>query len=261
MTVSVTPTNTPLITATGTAMPTPTRRPTQPPRPIHLPIVLRDPPCNPITRYSDVVFVQDVSKYMLKIHDGKESRELADHYLRQMAGLLDFAHARVALVRFTDQVWVEQELTNNRALFLTAVGKEPLRSTDKTRMDLALRVAGDRLNGPGATAGNGKVIIFISELQAKSVPWENVPGCVEKRGEECAVLAAAREVRARGVTIYVWATSNANDGGQMLWGDLASDTANRRFLLPTDADIARTLGSIQVVVPCAPELFWPRRRP
>jgi hypothetical protein len=180
--------------------------------------------------------------------------------MKQLIGLLDLAHARVGLVRFTDDVWVEQNLTNNVTLLRSAIDKAPAYSRDKARMDQGLRVARDLLLSRASTPGNRKVIVFISELQAKSVPWEGVPGCVERRGEECAVLVAANEVKGQGITIYVWATSKANDGGEMLWTSLATDTT-KRYLLPTDADIARTFGELQAVKACPPEQFWPYPRP
>jgi hypothetical protein len=127
-------------------------------------------------------------------------------------------------------------------------------------MDSAIRTARDLLVSRSSTAGNAKAIIFVSELQAKSVPWDGVDSCVEKRGEECAVLVAASEVKSQGITLYVWATSNANDGGQMLWGSLATDTS-KRYLLPSDADIGKVHGEIAVSKPCPADQSWPYPKP
>ncbi len=243
--------------ATNTPPPrTGTPLPTLPPRPVLLPVTLRDPACRPEASYSDVVFVQDVSKYMLKVHDGKESRAWATQYMRQMVSLVDLSHARVGLVRFTNNAWVEQGLTNSPSLLLAALDKQPQYARDAARMDLGLRIARDQLQNWG-TPRNRKAVIFISELQAKSVPWENVPGCVEQRGVECAVLAVADELKGQGVTLYVWATSKANDGGEMLWASLATDTS-KRYLLPKESDIVKTHGELEQVKACPPELFWPR---
>jgi hypothetical protein len=247
---------TPSAMATDAPTDTPTARPTVPPRPVFMPLLVRDPACRPDVSYADVVFVEDVSNYMGRIHDGETSSALSNHYMKQMAGLMDLNHTRIGLVRFTDLIWVEQGLTSNRSLFLKAVDTTPRHVADKARMDVGLRTARDMLLSGASTPGNGKVIIFISELQAKSVPWDKVAGCVQKHGEECAVLAAATEVKAQGITIYLWATGNSADGGQMLWGSLATDKS-KRFLDPTDADIATTFSQIEVVKPCPPGLSWP----
>lgn len=268
-TAMLTPTLTVTVTATAPVSPTirpteapatltPTPGPTATPHPVHLPVALWDETCTPVEHYADVVFVVDVSNYMNVLKNGRPARDVARDMMHAYVDLMDLDRAKVGVVTFTDQIRVPIALSGNRALVHAAIDQEPDRIKDKARMDLALRTARDQLHSRAATPRNGRVIIFISELQAKGVPWEGVPGCVEKRGEECAVLAAAEEVKggSRPVTIYLWATGKSNDGGEMLYHSLASDHG-KRYVLPTAEEIAKVHGEIAVNVPCPRERFWP----
>jgi hypothetical protein len=265
LTVTATATGTAPVSATSTVTLVPTAtatpRPTQPPRPAFLPLAVREPACTPIERHSDVVFVIDRSNYMeSNLRQGVLASEWARRWVTDLVGRMDLTRSRAAVVRFNREAWVNQDLTNDRSRILAALDVELPRHSDTARMDLGLRMAGDILRGPRVTPGNGRVLIFISELQAKNVPFEAIPACAQaRRGEECAVLAAADAIKAQGISLFLWATSDANDGGRILYASLASDPG-KRYLLPTEADIANTHAEIESVIPCPASQFWPYPR-
>jgi hypothetical protein len=243
-------------TATASATQTPTRAPTLPPRPAYLPVTLRDPACVPETRYSDVVFLVDVSRYMDKDANGRPGRDWAQDWMRSLVDRLDLAHGRAGVVQFNRDVTVAQQLTNDRDAVLRAITARPEHENSSTRMDVGLRVARDVLLGEGATPGNGKAILFISLMQAKGIPTAGTPCAadIDDTGEECVVLIAATEAKSHGITIFSLALSWYGNG--VLKG-VASDPG-KNYLLPTADELGQVAGALQTVKPCAPEQFWPR---
>jgi hypothetical protein len=250
-----TATETPTAAPSSTPSATPTPMPTMPPQPVFLPVSLLDPVCVPEGHYSDIVFVLDVSTYMDKLAGPELASEWAKDWMRATVQQLDLTHTRIGIVQFKTDVKVVQELTNNRQDLLAAIDMPPDGHSATARMDLGLRTGRNLLIGDRATPGNAKVIFFISMMQAKNVPWHDVPGCVRNDGEECAVLAAADEVkRGSGVTVYSLATSWFGNG---LLKGVASD-AGKNYLLPGDAELATIFSEVQQVKACPP--VWPRTR-
>lgn len=220
-------------------------------------MAVREPKCIPEGRFSDIVFAVDVSNYMREIINGKSSPELARDWMRAIIAQVDMTHAKIGLVQFHRDLWVE-ELTNDRQAVLNAIATDPPFRSGTTRMDLALRQSRNMLLGSRATPGNGKVIVFISMMQAKSVPWKGVPGCVSKRGEECAVIHAAEEVKASSPPITIYALALTWYGGGEDLKAVASDL-DKAMLLPGDAELAKIVSQVQVYRPCPPG--WPRAMP
>jgi len=256
-TSTVTPTATPSPTASATPPPTrtPTPSPTVPPRPAYLPVAVNDATCVPSGFYSDIVFVLDVSRYMKQEVEGRLSEAWAKDWLRLTVERIDMEHARIGLVHFNRDVGIVQHLTNDRQAMLRAIDARPPRDNSSTRMDVALHVAGNMLAGDEATPGNRKVIYFISLMQAKGVPWEHIPGCVETSGEECAVVFAAHQVKNGPVPVTIYSLATSWYGNGVLKG-VASDPG-KNYLLPTDEDLGRISGEIQTAKLCPPSLFWP----
>lgn len=259
-TLTATPTDPPTATASPTPTPSATPRPTTPPQPVHLPVLLRDPACVPQVSYSDIVFVVDVSNYMRNTVDGLIASEWARYWMRTAVDKLDLTRTRLAVVQFNRDVVVRQPLTNDRQAVLDAIAAKPERENSPTRMDVALRAARDLLLGDGATPGNAKVIFFISHMQARDIPWRGIPGCVEERGDECAALFVANEVKngPGAITIYALATSWYG-GGEDLKG-IASDPS-KAILMPSQDDLARICDATKQLKPCDNNQFWPRARP
>jgi hypothetical protein len=264
-----TPTDPPTSTATATDMPpstspptelpttTPTAHPTLPPRPIFLPLTVRDPACVPEMSYSDIVFVLDVSTFMRQVVEGRQSREWAKDWMRLTVDRIDMTRSKIGLVHFNRDVEIIQPLTNDRQAVLDAIEVPPSRQNSTTRMDVALHYGRYLLTGDDSTPGNAKVIFFISLMQAKGVPWDHIPGCEDKRGEECAVVAAANEVKNGPVPITIYALATSWYGGGESLKAVASDPG-KAILLPGEAEWARIFSEVQPAKPCPPEQFWPR---
>jgi hypothetical protein len=266
---TATATDVPTVTATATATATdtppptitPSPAPTRTPHPSYLPVLLRDPVCVPQAHYSDIVFVVDVSYFMDNSIDGLVASEWARYWMRQSVDHLDMSHTRLGLVQFNRDVTVRQHLTNDRQAILDAIATKPIRENTPTRMDVALRVARNMLLGENATPGNSKVIFFISLMQARDMPWRTVPGCVEQRGDECAVLAAAREVKEGPGNITIYALASSWYGGGEDLKAVASDPS-KAILMPTTDDMARICRhEVVSISPCPDNLYWPRAKP
>lgn len=263
-TPTATSTPSPTVTPSETVAPSPTLtytpRPTSTPHPVYLPLSVHDPRCVPTARYSDIVFVLDVSNFMRNEIDGRPAPDWAKDWMRATVERMDMAHSRIGLVHFNVYVEIVQHLTNDRQAMLRAIDEPRDRGSGYTRMDDGLRVARDMLIGPASTPGNSKVIFFISIMQAKGIPWRHIPGCVEERGDECAVIAAANDVKSGpgNITIYDLALSWYG-GGEDLKA-VASDPG-KAYLMPGPAELDRIFNEVQVVKLCPPELYWPRAMP
>jgi hypothetical protein len=254
-----TPTATPSATATATATSTPSPRPTRPPVPAYLPLLVHDPACVPAQRFTDVVFMVDVSRYMENVIEGHLASNWARTYMHQIVERFDLGRARIGVVHFNRDVNVILPLTNDRQAVLEAIEEGPERENSTTRFDVALRVSRDMLLGSRHTPGNAKAIFVISLMQAKEVPWRHVPGCIEDIGEECAVVAVANEVKngPGNITIYALAISWYGNG---VMKQVPSNESTS-FLLPGPADFDRMRSQLQETLPCPADQFWPRARP
>ncbi len=197
-----TPTGVP--TATATAVPTPPPPPPprvrpratpQPVRRVYLPTLLRLP-CNP--RPVDVVLVIDLSTSMLRpAGDGdtklaavmRAARGFLSHFAPEQSG------GRVALVAFNVKAWIVQPLTADGALLATALQSLPGSIEEGTRLDLGLRVGASALGD--AQPGRWRAMVFLTDGMPNWVPTPAGGG-----RQEDTVLAAAAEVRARGIVIH-----------------------------------------------------------
>lgn len=254
-------------TATATSTPMPTPRPTTPPRPAYLPISIKDPPCTPSEEHLDVVFVVDGSSYMKNVRRGKPAFESALEMVRWSLEAMDFTanqrgqvdQAGVVVFRHNLRGDEILELTSNRNAGFTFLDELVYgRPADKTAMTEALDRARAMLNGGRHRPANKRVVVFLSELQAKNVPYEHLPECKDLDGgnEECAVLKKASELKAGGIVIAVFATSMVGRGEELL--AMASNDS-LQHVLPTRATIAQVIKSLEPATPCPPENFWPRR--
>jgi hypothetical protein len=257
--------------ATPTRTPKPTPLATVQPRPAYLPTLLRDPGCKPTVGNMDVVFVLDGSKYMHVGSTHGTSWDTGLWMIRTMLGLMDWTpdakggqdQAGVVVYRHSRTVNPAEQLA------LTPNGKAVSDFLDKlqfgtpaetNRPDLALLWAADMVGDYHHKPDNIRVIVFISEMQAKNVPWENVPGCEDPKGmkENCTVLKRAEDVKNGGNAIALFATSYGNRGYELK--AMASDPA-LALLLPEQPQIAAAYQLLlqPTVKPCPPETYWPYR--
>lgn len=251
-----TDTATPTLTATPTPTQTPTPTATRTPHPAYLPMMLREPACVPEGRYSDVVFVVDVSNYMRNVINGKLSTDWAKDWMRQTVDRLDMTHAKLGIVQFNRDVVVVQALTNDRQAVLDGIEAEPAHKSGITRMDIALLIARNLLAGDGATPGNARAIFFISLMQANGVPFKYVPGC---DSPECVVLRAADEVKHASVPITIYALAISWYGNGHLKG-VASDP-DKVYLLPGEAEWNKIYAELLPARICPADMYWPRAKP
>jgi len=226
---------------------------------VFFPLSVRDPRCIPVTQHSDIVFVVDVSNFMRNEINGRPSPEWAKDWMRATVERIDMARSKIGLVQFNVEVTEVQPLTNDRQAVLRAIDAPRSRASGYTRMDIALYVARRMLVEQG-TPGNAKVIFFISIMQAKGVPWRHIPGCVEKRGDECAVVAAANAVKGGPAPVTIYALALSWYGGGEELKAVASDPG-KAYLLPGPAEWERIFGEVQLVQPCPADLYWPRAGP
>jgi Mg-chelatase subunit ChlD len=246
------PTDTP--TATPTAeppTPTPTRQPATPspsptatraPRPVFLPLVLREH-CVPGQKRIDVVLVIDASTSMLERTSSARSKLAAAQ--AAAAGFLDQLHLaqgdQAAVIAFNDAARVLQGLSGDRRALDLALGRIAVAPT--TRLDLAIESAHAELVGRRHRPGNAAVAIVLTDGKANPV------------GPEVAV-AKARLARDAGVTIFTIGLGDDLDD----WALAAIASRATYYFRAPDADaLAAIYAAIAVEIPCPAEGFWGRR--
>lgn len=248
----------------------PSPRPTRPPEPIYLPVLLKDPACVPQSQPVDIVFVLDGSAYMHAGHGGRTAWEIARSNIVDMLDLMDFspdaggAHDRAGIVVFRHQNQPLPEelvgLSSDRAQLRQFVQALELGDpADRCRIDVGLDY-GRRmlLNGRPQRPGNQQVLILLSELQAKRVPFEHIPACeaLERGHEECAVLKMAEGIRSQSIQIGLFATGTSNRGGAELPAMVSSP--DLFFERPNADQIRSTYQRLAPRTECPPSMFWPR---
>ncbi len=267
---TTTPSATPPLTGTApmTDTPTPTEEaatpttaPTMPPKPAFLPLALRER-CDPPRGNVDVVFVIDGSSYMQSVRRGMTAWESALAMVRTMVAVMDFSadrqgnqdHAGVVVFRHQAQIREVLPLSRSAGDLTTFIDAlEYGEPDDGTRMDIAVRLAADMLDGT-ADRVNRPVIVFLSEMQAKNVPYKNEPGCGEDSDEHCTMMNRAREAKERGIVFVIFATGIGARGEELL--AMASDPVVAR-VMPSEAEIGAIYGAVLPFAPCTRDQFWP----
>jgi CubicO group peptidase (beta-lactamase class C family) len=261
------PTEVPTATdPTATATP----RATAEPKPVYLPVTIKDIACTPVATYLDVAFVLDGSSYMETPRGASQAWEVARGNIRSMLGLMDFTPDargqadRAAVIVYRNhnapEPGEQMGLSGDKAAVERFVNGLVLGDPrDTSRIDTGLEYGRAALRQGRRTRPESKpVIVVLSELQAKNVPFGHIPECESRRNgnEECAVLKVADSIKAEGITIAVFATGTANRGGQML-PDMATDRVTLFFERPTTDQIRGVYQRLAPRTECPKKDFWP----
>lgn len=238
-TPTVTPSSTP--TATSTSTPTPT--PTLTPAPIHLPLTLHDPPCDPRRPGIDVVLVLDASTSMRDpTRAGRPKLDAARSAATLFLDELDLPGDRAAIVGFNATAWLAAPLTGDRVALDAALAGLPV--AQFTRIDLGLHAALDELRGSRGVPGRQTAVIVLTDGRNNPEPIASA-------------VAAAAAVKAAGVRLF---TIGLGDDVET---DALREMASRPtdyFPAPDGEDLAAVYRAIAGAFdPCPPERFWPRR--
>lgn len=247
-TPTATPTSLPTATPTATATPTPTPTATStataipPPRPVFLPIALKDPGCPPADRFVDVALVIDASTSMRGLTERGRPKleavvEAAETFLRQ--GIrLDTGQDRVAVIAFNDRAHPLQGLTSDRGLLHAALRRVVVR--EQSRVDLGVAAATAELTGPRRRPGAATAMIVLSDGRANPVPG-------------AAAVDAARAARAAGVAVYVVGAGPDLDAAVL---QAMAGGADRYVPAPSVEALKGIYRELVTTVLCPPELYW-----
>ncbi|MCE7938310.1 hypothetical protein DCC79_12930 [bacterium] len=248
---TATPTSTPTRTPTATPSPSPTQTPTATatatpspePAPIYLPLILRDPPCDPRRPGIDVVLVIDASTSMRDpTRAGRPKLDAARDAASLFLGELDLPVDRAGVVGFNAAAWLAAPLTGDRAALEGALAG--IEMAQLTRIDLGLRAALTELRGPRALPDRQAAVIVLTDGRNNPEPV-------------AAAVAAAGDVKAAGIRLF---TIGLGDDVET---DALRAMASRPtdyFFAPDGEDLAAVYRSIAGAFdPCPPERFWPRQ--
>jgi Mg-chelatase subunit ChlD len=246
------PTDTPTATSTPeppTLTPTPPRATPSPaptatraPRPVFLPLTLREH-CVPDQKRIDVVLVIDASTSMLERTSSGRSKLAAAQ--AAAAGFLDQLHLvdgdQAAVVAFNDGARVLQGLTDDRRALDVALDRIAVAPT--TRLDLAIEAAHAELVSPRHRPDNAAVAIVLTDGKANPV------------GPDVAV-ARARLAKDAGVSFFTIGLGDDLDD----WALAAVASRATYYYRAPDAEaLAAIYAAITVEIPCPAEGYWGRR--
>lgn len=233
VTLTPSPSTTPTVTHTPTTIPATA---TPAPRPVFLPVLINDPPCDPARQRADIVLVLDTSLSMA-------GRKLADAQAaaRTFVGLVELAPDgdQLAIVQFDSEAEVVQSLTIDRDLVEKAItGLVP---REGTFIDRGLNAAVTELSSPRHRTGNAQVAVLLTDGV--------------QTGGPAAALAAAEQANEVGLTLYTIGLGADADGPTLV--TMATDPSRYRFA-PDSADLAAIYADIASEIRCPGAGRWPR---
>ncbi|MBK7782054.1 MAG: VWA domain-containing protein [Ardenticatenia bacterium] len=239
-TATPTPSPTPTGTATPTATASPsstataTTTPTLKPRPLYLPLLLRER-CDPEKAVADVVLVLDLSSSM----EG-EKFAAAKNAAKAFLGAMDFPGDRVAIVGFATTGQILVDLTGDAAALGRAIDGMVLESG--THIDEGLVLALDLLDRrrPEATP---MVVLMTDGIQA--------PEVLERP------QLLAEQIRGRHFLLHVVGLGLDVDAAYLL--RLAGDDPSSLHLSPRAEELAAIYVAIAGLIPCPSGAFWAGR--
>jgi Mg-chelatase subunit ChlD len=226
------------MTVGPSATPTSTPPPTCVPKPLYLPIAVRER-CDPEHNRADVALVIDTSSSMAgrKLDDAKAAAAA-------FVGQMDLAPGRdqVAVMRYDREAEVVCQLSHARAVIEAAI--RGLTPRNWTHIDAGLRTALGELQSPRHLERNMSVMILLTDGVQTGTP-----------GEE---LRAATEVRNAGVRLYTVGLGADVDAATLR--DMAGDVSRYHFA-PGSADLRRIYTEIASDITCPAPAggFWPGR--
>jgi len=259
-----TPRPTPTLVPTDTPTPVPTDTPVPPtatpePRPVYLPIVIREQ-CVPARTFSDVVLVIDMSTSMLaRTADGRRKVEVVQEAARLFLDRMKLAPGtprasdQVAVVGFNRSAWIQQRLTSDRAELLAAIDGLPDGMMEFTRLDLAFERGAEAMRDERHGV-NTPVMIVLTDGLPNQVPY------AEDYRMETTVLRRAAAAKAEGITIYTVGVGRANGPQPEVNPDLLRAAASRPgmyFSAPDAGRLAAIYSELTRVIPCGGARYWP----
>ena len=245
------PTNTPVPPPTDTAVPptdtpvppTPTPTPTPKPRPIYLPILIKDKLCQDGFKYTDVVLVIDTSLTMLDVDDSGHmkitSAKTASH---SFVKLLQLPNDQVGVVQFNRDAKLVQPLTGNRALADAAI--DALQSHQYTRIDLGIELAQQELTSVRHNADHNQTMVLLTDGIPDGTTHD-------------VVVATAAAAKAAGIRIFTIGLGKDGELDLPLLQDSASSLSDF-YRAPTGDELDGIYRQLAYIISfCRPEMYWP----
>ncbi len=201
---------------------------------LFLPVILNNY-CADQSTASDIILAIDSSKSMLEQMEpnGPTKLTAAQEAAVSFLELLDFANDQAGVVSFDRTAVLQHPLSNNQSSLVTAVNG--LRTDYETRIDLALIESHAELVGSRHLFGNVQVIILLTDGR----PWGV---------GETAVIAAAANAKADGITIYTIGLGQ-NVNATLL--EMIATTPNLYYFAPSTADLEAIYAQIATNLPCS----------
>jgi Mg-chelatase subunit ChlD len=240
------PTETPVIPT----LPPPTVTPTRQPRPIYLPILLKEF-CEVQYQFADVVLVMDISTSMdRKTSAGRTKLVAALEAGKQFVTTMDLTpddkgrNSQVAVVGFNKKAWTSIQLTNNEPAIMKALDDLKSKRDQGTRLDLGFEQGTGTVLGVGHRPENTPVMIFLTDGLPNQVPFE--PGS----SQEATVLAKAALAKSQGVVIYTIGLGTDTDINATLLAQCA--TVQENFFHEVSAeDLTKVYNTIAYSFGCS----------
>ncbi|MEO8085007.1 MAG: vWA domain-containing protein [Ardenticatenales bacterium] len=263
-----TPTDTPAVPdtpvpPTATPLP-PTATPTARPRPIYLPISVKQPACKSIEHHADVVLVLDMSTSMDRdSEDGAQKKAAVVGAAKSFVRRLDLTpneddqSDHVSVVGFNDDAWIQLKMTNDAVAIDAALDTLDARQKEGTRLDLAFRKGAEAFQAGMQATGNQSVLVLLTDGLPNRVPADPDTGRVEDT-----VIKAAQVAKDLGAIVYTigFGRADAADLIDRVYPQLLADCASspeKSFIEPRADRLDGIYGQIASVFTCpAGRIDW-----
>jgi streptogramin lyase/uncharacterized protein YegL len=231
-------TPTPTVTRTHTATPTPTSRP----KPLYLPLLVREA-CPDVVLHANIALVLDASTSMLDATaTGQSKLDAARAAVRTFLDTVNLPDDRATLVAFNETATVVEPLTGVRAALRAALGRITVET--HTRTDLALQVARAELTRGAASHPDHRAVIV---LLTDGLPNPVSPDEVRR---------VADGVKGDGIVVYT--IGLGTDVNAPLLREVAT-TPDAYYASPDGDDLEALYRRIAVRLRCPGAQFWPAR--
>jgi Ca-activated chloride channel family protein len=164
--------------------------------------------------------------------DGPTKLEAAQAAIRTFVQLLDLPGDQAGVVTFDHEARLEQSLTTDEEALEAALTRQ--QTGRATRIDLGLDVARQELVSERHIIENNKVIILLTD----GLPFGTTAE---------AVLAAADQAKAEGITIYT--IGLGGDVDPHLLRQVATDPG-KYYFAPQATDLEAIYEQIAILIPC-----------
>jgi Mg-chelatase subunit ChlD len=245
-TTTCTPDARPSPTSTATACPTASPTVTAAPRPIHLPLGLREQ-CVPPKQHTDVALVIDASTSMRddRTSAGRTKLDAAIEAARTFLATMSLPQDQAAVVAFNDDAKVLQELTGRRADVEAALTQIPRLVRQQTRIDRGIEDGHEELASARHKAVNRAVMIVLTDGLANPEPASTAV----RRAQ------AAKEDK---ITIFAIGLGRGTELNVVELEQMAS-RPEYFYLAPDGEDLLAIYRTIALEIPCPADSFWGRR--